>query len=529
MIGLVLHALWVAALLGGAALAAEAAARTLRLPTRGIWMAALVASVALVAWGLANPGGTGPTPPVSAAGGSSVVEHAAGFEGDEAPGWMRERAQGHGGAWASGVAGAPALAAAWVDRRVLHSLPARGHGGAHLFLAGWALGSLALLLLLLGGAWRHRHLRRRWPRVEVQGHPVRIAPRGGPAVAGFRTPEILLPGWALALPAPDLALLLRHEEEHRRARDPLLAGLAFVLVALLPWNPFLWWQLHRLRDAVEVDCDARVLGRPHREGLSSSPRSYAELLLSVGSRLAGERRSRLSAPSLTPMGGGRSQLERRLLAMRTERPRPFVAGPAAAAALFLVTAACLADQPTPVAPAEGAAHAVSPEEATHAAPAAVDAPASVVVAPPAGAGSTAEDTPPAADGAPSDPVGPDAAGEAQDVGHPTPENAVPLLVARDGADGEGATLFRPGGPTSGEGAPLYVVDGVILAEDGLDRLELRAEDIVSVEVTRGASASRLYGTRAANGVVSILTRAGEAWREQNPPPSPDRIPLIRRN
>ena len=30
-------------------------------------------------------------------------------------------------------------------------------------------------------------------------------------------------------------------------------------VVLMPWNLPLWWQWRRLRFAIEVDCDARVL------------------------------------------------------------------------------------------------------------------------------------------------------------------------------------------------------------------------------------------------------------------------------
>ena len=54
--------------------------------------------------------------------------------------------------------------------------------------------------------------------------------------------------------------------------------------------------------------------------------------------------------------------------------------------------------------------------------------------------------------------------------------------------------------------PLFVVDGFAL--DDLPRF-LNPEDIESIEVLKDASATALYGARAANGVVVITTRKGE--------------------
>ena len=53
--------------------------------------------------------------------------------------------------------------------------------------------------------------------------------------------------------------------------------------------------------------------------------------------------------------------------------------------------------------------------------------------------------------------------------------------------------------------PLYIVDGVILSSSILD---LDGMDIESIEVVKGAAASSLYGSRAANGVIQISTRRG---------------------
>jgi len=53
--------------------------------------------------------------------------------------------------------------------------------------------------------------------------------------------------------------------------------------------------------------------------------------------------------------------------------------------------------------------------------------------------------------------------------------------------------------------PLYIVDGVVL---GSDIADLNPSDIESVEIVKGAAASTLYGSRAANGVIAITTKRG---------------------
>ena len=88
----------------------------------------------------------------------------------------------------------------------------------------------------------------------------------GPAVVGLLRPRIVVPRWVtMALPSHQAAVIA-HEQSHLDARDPQLFTLALALLVFMPWNLPLWWQLRRLRYAIEIDCDARVLeGRdgPH--------------------------------------------------------------------------------------------------------------------------------------------------------------------------------------------------------------------------------------------------------------------------
>jgi len=69
------------------------------------------------------------------------------------------------------------------------------------------------------------------------------------------------------------------------------------------------------------------------------------------------------------------------------------------------------------------------------------------------------------------------------------------------------------GPTSINGSgrgqgPLIIVDGAIMNVGSLE--ELGGLDIESVEVVKGAAGASLYGTRAANGVITIKTKRGAA-------------------
>ncbi|HYE55749.1 MAG TPA: SusC/RagA family TonB-linked outer membrane protein, partial [Chitinophagaceae bacterium] len=77
----------------------------------------------------------------------------------------------------------------------------------------------------------------------------------------------------------------------------------------------------------------------------------------------------------------------------------------------------------------------------------------------------------------------------------------------------GITIRGPGGVRTGS-TPLFVVDGVPLdnsSTGGGDPLNfINPYDIESIDVLKDASASAIYGSRGANGVVIITTRKGKA-------------------
>jgi TonB family protein len=169
----------------------------------------------------------------------------------------------------------------------------------------WCGLSAILLFRLMRAMSTLRRTRAAWKSAELDGTPVRLSENVGPAVIGLRRMDVVLPEWILSLDAPLRAIVLRHEEEHRSARDPYLLFGAALAVALMPWNVALWFQARRLRLAIELDCDARVL-RAH-----PSTERYGMLMLTIA-----QRRSlgpTLFSPMLTEPT---TLIERRILAMR---------------------------------------------------------------------------------------------------------------------------------------------------------------------------------------------------------------------
>jgi iron complex outermembrane receptor protein len=80
--------------------------------------------------------------------------------------------------------------------------------------------------------------------------------------------------------------------------------------------------------------------------------------------------------------------------------------------------------------------------------------------------------------------------------------------------GRTSIRIRGGTSTTASNEPLYVIDGQPLSSEvntGRDPLNfLNPEDIASMTVLRDAGAAAIYGTNAANGVVLITTKRGQA-------------------
>lgn len=85
--------------------------------------------------------------------------------------------------------------------------------------------------------------------------------------------------------------------------------------------------------------------------------------------------------------------------------------------------------------------------------------------------------------------------------------AAGLTVVNSSQDpGASSTVrIRGGSSLNGSNAPLVVVDGFPLGDAG-DLKQINPADIVNLEVLKDASASAIYGSRGANGVIMVTTR-----------------------
>ena len=228
----------------------------------------------------------------------------------------------------------------------------------------WLMASALLIAWAVANAWRvwrivrlsRRQADPRQPAL-VDGIPVVVTDVVGPATVGLVRSNVLVPRWVLALPGPQRQYVLRHEEEHRKARDGVVLFLASLPLVLAPWNLALWWYLRRLSLAVEIDCDKRVVG------VLGDAQAYGALLLRVAE--AGSR-----GPRLQPAFLGIGMLERRLTQLLAPTPLRHLQRllvPALAAALL----ALVLWMPHPIPGHTSRAHAaqtaaaITPHSSTH--------------------------------------------------------------------------------------------------------------------------------------------------------------------
>src|SRR5690606_19749087 len=81
------------------------------------------------------------------------------------------------------------------------------------------------------------------------------------------------------------------------------------------------------------------------------------------------------------------------------------------------------------------------------------------------------------------------------------------VTSKDGAPGSPLNIvIRGGNSITGDNSPLYVVDGVPLED--FDPSSINTRDIKSFDILKDASATAIYGSRGANGVVVITTIGG---------------------
>jgi bla regulator protein blaR1 len=271
MLTWMLYVIVTALLLSGAAVAAERAARLRRARTRWIWAVTIVASLVIPTM-IASVSVQVPSLQTPIASRKAIALRDLTSVQVVPLTWVRE----HTGN----------VAATHRENRVLQRTWIAASGA---LLAALVLNGLQLV-------WR----KRRWRMGTVAGVSVYIARDVGPAVVGLLRPRIVVPDWLLEASPSRQVMVLAHEQSHLTAHDPQVLTVALFLLVLMPWNLPLWWQLHRLRYAIEVDCDARVL----KAGVDTG--QYGETLIDVSQRPSGY------IGSVAAMSESRSFLEERI-------------------------------------------------------------------------------------------------------------------------------------------------------------------------------------------------------------------------
>jgi beta-lactamase regulating signal transducer with metallopeptidase domain len=182
------------------------------------------------------------------------------------------------------------------DASVMHASSQDARLSQLLLLSMWVSAALAI-----AQGFRVTRLVRRTRReaAVVDGVASIITDSIGPATVGILGARVFIPRWVLALPPVQRRYVLRHEQEHRTAHDTLVLFAASLACVMVPWNPAMWWQLRRLRLAVEMDCDHRVVAA------LGDARAYGVMLLGIA-----EAASR--QPDLQPALLGIGMLEQRI-------------------------------------------------------------------------------------------------------------------------------------------------------------------------------------------------------------------------
>jgi bla regulator protein blaR1 len=191
----------------------------------------------------------------------------------------------------------------WIDLRASSTSTDDYQRWDRTILWLWAASTGLTSAFAMVSIWQLHRQQRGWRQGTMSGAAVWIAPDMGPAVLGVFRPKIVVPEWLVSAPLDTQYHVIAHECAHVHAWDSALLALSMLPILLAPWNPLLWWHARRLRMAIEVDCDRRVL----IHGIDM--KRYAEVLVQFGLR----RDSLLGA--MASMSESPSSLERRITLM----------------------------------------------------------------------------------------------------------------------------------------------------------------------------------------------------------------------
>jgi beta-lactamase regulating signal transducer with metallopeptidase domain len=303
MTGWMLWAIAIGALLAAAAHVTESTLRAFGRPGRWAWVAATLGALVIQGW--------------------SIVP------------WSRQATASERSSPADGEAAASVA--------LLKVEEAGAAVGAYLeqfdtsVLIGWVSVSTVLLIGLVGGLLRLHRRAAAWRVHTIDGAEVLVSDDFGPALLGIRAPRIVLPEHVMAMEPRVIRVICAHEAEHRAAHDTWLLAAGALLASVMPWNLALWWKVMRLRQAIEIDCDERVLS----SGVSR--RDYGAILLDLAADMDHV------APPVPAFAQPTSLLERRITTMIIgSRKKGLVATATSTIGVVLLgIAACQTPAPTP--------------------------------------------------------------------------------------------------------------------------------------------------------------------------------------
>jgi TonB-dependent SusC/RagA subfamily outer membrane receptor len=483
IVGWMTQAIVVSALLALSALLLQKLAGR-ALPNRLIWSGALFSSLVLV---LVAPLRMAPSP-ANAVPEIALVGAPRAAAPTPAPALWRVALH----TWSSNVDRVLTAPVQWSAATVGGALDRAPVAARVAMTAVWPLSTLLVLAAFGVSYRRHRAELLRAVQHDIAGVSVSVTEALGPAVIGVRTPRIVLPAWLLERSAHEQRLVITHEQSHIAAGDPLLLLSACVAVALMPWNPIAWFALARLRLAIELDCDRRVLST------GASPRQYGQLLIALSSHVpqfmhGGVARTPLALTS-PAFSYHASHLERRLITM-TSRPSQFPrsrrigSGLLAAVALL---AACESQLPTA---AELQNMDVKGVETRVAQVTKLDT-AKAIYLVDGKQVTRAEANALSADKIATVNV---RGGKAQEIRIGT-KGALPAALL----NGAPARVVEVSGSAKKPFTGILIVDGKTVESSSLNSIS--PDSIESIEVMKGEAAKALYGEAGANGVIKVTTK-----------------------
>jgi beta-lactamase regulating signal transducer with metallopeptidase domain len=177
----------------------------------------------------------------------------------------------------------------------------------------WAAVALLSLARVALGLWQIRCLRRSSAQLDAAGmdpalrevleasckRPISLYVSPSvrvPMATGFFRPMIVIPAWALSeLSTDELKVVLLHEAAHLERWDDWTNLTQKVLRAPFFFHPVVWWVESKLALEREMACDDLVVAA------TSSPRAYAECLVSLAEKSSGRRAFALAQAAVNRM------------------------------------------------------------------------------------------------------------------------------------------------------------------------------------------------------------------------------------